>query len=144
VAVITHTPMSLISFAKKMAGRDTRKAQRQTTKATPADTTSVKSTATAASAITKAGALGLQPLITESSLAMQGNTQTVAFRVRPTANKQAIIAAVAERFGVEPVSVRTIHVAGKTRRRGRTVGTTAAWKKAYVTLPAGKTIDITA
>lgn len=136
--------MSLLSFAKKLAGREDRATKRQTAKKAPALATSEAPATPVLAGITTAGRLNLQPLITEDSIAMRGNTQTVAFRVTSTANKQAIALAVAERFGVTPTSVRTRQVAGKSRRRGTTIGTTAAWKKAYVTLPPGKTIDITA
>jgi len=135
--------MSLLSFAKKISGRTApaKGAKKPAKAASPA----AKETApVAALAATWAGQLNLQPLITEDSIVIKGNVQTVVFRVRPTAHKRAIAAAVQERFGVEPTSIRTIQVWGKTRRRGRTAGTTPAWKKAYVTLPAGATIDITA
>lgn len=125
--------MSLLSFAKKIAGRK------------PAVKKNLpnQEVTTAATGSVYTGGLGLVPLITEDSVVFHGDQQTVAFRVRPAATKQAIAASVRGRFGVDPVSVRILRVRGKARRRGQTSGASPAWKKAYVTLPAGKTIDVT-
>ena len=48
--------------------------------------------------------------------------------------KVEIAEAVAKLFGVEVAKVNTMNVRGRKRRMGRYVGTTAAWKKAVVTL----------
>lgn len=136
--------MSLLSFAKKVAGRTVTKPAAQ--KAKPPEVALVQAEQSAALAvvpIAQAGSLGMEPLITEDSIVMKGNVQTVAFRVRPAAQKRAIAAAVIERYSVTPTSVRTVNVRGKIRRRGRSEGMSNTWKKAYVSLPPGKTIDIT-
>lgn len=130
--------MSLLSFAKKIVGRQGKKGSQEISKKSGAATPVADSTGAAS---IHAGVLGLTPLITEDSVTLQGDRQTVAFRVRPSAHKGEIIAAVKSRFGAEPVSVRTLHVRGKLRRRGQSTGASNAWKKAYVTLPAGTTID---
>ena len=53
-----------------------------------------------------------------------------------------IAAAVEKLFGVEVAKVNTMNVRGHKRRMGRYEGTTAAWKKAVVTLTEkSKTID---
>ena len=39
-------------------------------------------------------------------------------------------------------AVNIIHVPGKVRRRGRSVGMTRSWKKAIVTLRAGQRLDL--
>lgn len=127
------TDMSLLSFAKKIAGR----------KPAVRKNLPKKEAAAAAAGVVYTGALGLVPLITEDSVVFHGDQQTVAFRVRPAATKRAIAAAVKGRFGTDPVSVRILRVRGKARRRGQTSGASPSWKKAYVTLPAGKTIDVT-
>lgn len=136
--------MSLLSFAKKISGREQKKAA-------PAKKASAKKPKVAAvepekiaTTIIHTGVIGLEPLITEDSVTQHGDRQTIAFRVRPDAHKGAIAAAVMHRFGVEPDSVRTLRVRGKRRRRGQTEGVSNIWKKAYVTLPPGKTIDVTA
>lgn len=83
----------------------------------------------------------VQPHVTEKAGRLQGMNQYV-FRVHPRAGKQEIAQAVQERFGVRPTRVNTVKIAGKTRRLGRTEGRVAGYKKAVVTLPEGKTIDI--
>lgn len=138
--------MSLLSFAKKIAGRQ-QAGKKTAVKVAPQSTKKEVAPAVVAAVepkIVHAGGLGLVPLITEESVVMHGDRQTIAFRVRPTATKPVIRAAVADRFGVEPVSVRILQVRGKARRRGKSSGFSPAWKKAYVTISAGKTIDITA
>jgi large subunit ribosomal protein L23 len=37
--------------------------------------------------------------------------------------------------------VRTVNVAGKVKRLGRTYGKRQNWKKAYITLQEGQTVD---
>ena len=66
----------------------------------------------------------------------------MAFRVRQSASKGQVAAAVHERYQIRPQSIRSLHVKPKHRRRGNTAGMTNAWKKVYVTLPPGKTIDL--
>ena len=90
-----------------------------------------------------ASRVDLHPIVTEKTIRVSGTSNTFAFRVRTTATKHEVIIAVLEKYGVKPASVRTLTASRKTRRRGRSVGTTSRWKKAYVTLPAGKTIDLT-
>ena len=67
------------------------------------------------------------------------------FYVDTNANKIQIKQAVEEKFGVTVESVNTINSPGKVKSRytkkGLQVGKTAAYKKAYVTLKEGDTID---
>ncbi|HZV49407.1 MAG TPA: 50S ribosomal protein L23 [Candidatus Dormibacteraeota bacterium] len=84
----------------------------------------------------------LGPVITERSYALfqQGR---YTFRVANDATKPEIARALEEHYkaqGVKVASVNTIHVRGKVRRtgRGRTTKRTPDWKKAVVTLSAGK------
>jgi large subunit ribosomal protein L23 len=42
---------------------------------------------------------------------------------------------------VKVAGVQVVNEPGKTRRFGRTVGRTQDWKKAYVSLEKGQTID---
>lgn len=86
----------------------------------------------------------LQPMVTEKSIGASAVSNTFVFRVKPSSTKHMIIDAVNEKYGVVPAAVRTMLVRPKTRRRGRTEGVTRLWKKAYVTLPKGKTIDLSA
>ena len=82
-----------------------------------------------------------RPHVTEkTSLGTQlGNTITLV--VDRDANKIEIKQAVETLFKVDVASVRTSVVAGKVKRVGRTLGKRQNWKKAYVTLKEGQTVD---
>ncbi len=83
-----------------------------------------------------------RPLITEKSMSL-GPVGKYAFEVDMNANKIEIGQAVEQIFSVKVVSVNTLHVKGKARRRGRiSHGMTPDWKKAYVTLAPGQRIEI--
>jgi large subunit ribosomal protein L23 len=83
----------------------------------------------------------LAPHVTEkTSLAMQNNNQ-YAFRVRREATKTDIRKAVELMFEVKVRGVQVVNEPGKLRRFGRKVGRTQDWKKAYVRLAEGQTID---
>ena len=64
------------------------------------------------------------------------------FEVNRKANKTQIRNAVEEIYGVKVHKVRTANRKGKHRRRGRTVGKTASWKKAVVFLEPDYHIDL--
>ncbi|NDE01438.1 MAG: 50S ribosomal protein L23 [Gammaproteobacteria bacterium] len=81
------------------------------------------------------------PHVTEkTALAMQ-NANQYAFRVRRDASKPDIKAAVELMFSVKVSDVQVVNEPGKTRRFGKTPGRTQDWKKAYVRLAPGQTID---
>jgi large subunit ribosomal protein L23 len=81
------------------------------------------------------------PHVTEkTSFAMQNHNQ-YTFRVKRTATKPDIKAAVELMFDVKVKGVQVVNEPGKTRRFGKTVGRTQDWKKAYVSLAEGQTID---
>ena len=75
----------------------------------------------------------ISPIITENSMDMASDKKYV-FKVAKDSNKTEIRKAVEEIFGVEVAKVNTVNVNGKTKRMGRTVGKTASYKKAIVTL----------
>ncbi len=78
----------------------------------------------------------LKPVITEKSMNSMADKK-YTFYVHTDANKAQIKEAVEKMFvGTKVASVNTINLDGKTRRRGRTVGKTAAKKKAIVQLTA--------
>jgi large subunit ribosomal protein L23 len=86
----------------------------------------------------------LRPVVSEKSTVL-GDQGKYVFEVAPTANKIQIKHAVEEAFAnkkIQVASVNILHVSGKIRRRGRTVGTTRSWKKAIVTLKAGQSLDL--
>ncbi len=83
-----------------------------------------------------------RPLITEKSTDLRDERNIIAFVVDPRANKIEVRRAVEAQFsGVRVAEVRIANMRGKVRRRGRFVGRTASWKKAYVRLAEGQ-IDL--
>ena len=83
----------------------------------------------------------VRPLITEKNTNLM-SLNKYCFEVDQKANKQQIKQAVEEVFNVAVVSVHTMNVRGKQRRRGQKLGYTADWKKAIVTLAEGNRIEL--
>jgi large subunit ribosomal protein L23 len=87
-----------------------------------------------------------KPIITEKSTALKEASNRYLFRVDLRANKRQIKQAVEELFNVKVRDVRTAVYRGKPatvmNRAGRFTGKRANWKKAYVTLAEGDTIDV--
>lgn len=83
----------------------------------------------------------VKPLITEkaSNLGVQNK---YVFEVSEGANKIEITKAVNEVYGIQPIAVNIVRVSGKKVRQGRITGKRKNWKKAIITLPQGKTINI--
>lgn len=137
--------MSILSFAKKIVPKKA-EAKKSVVKkpkaAVKAESMPAKETVMF-SAVSFASRIAMRPWLTEKGVKMQSQANTYAFRVLPQATKGQIASAVFELYKVKPAKVRTLKVRPKSRTRGRTSGWTNAWKKAYVTLPAGKTIDFT-
>ena len=76
----------------------------------------------------------VKPIITETSMDMAKDKRYV-FKVLKNASKTEIKYAVEEVFKVKVKAVNTMNVPGKRKRLGaRPQGSTAAWKKAIVTL----------
>jgi len=65
----------------------------------------------------------------------------VVLRVRRDATKSEIRQAVKLLFDVDVSSVQVVNVRGKTKRFGQTWGRRSDWKKAYVTLADGSSLD---
>jgi len=82
-----------------------------------------------------------RPLITEKTSLQKEIGQIVAFEVSIDANKIEIKQAVEKAFDVKVKNVNTSLVAGKVKRVGRQFGKRSNWKKAYVTLEDGSSID---
>lgn len=87
-----------------------------------------------------------KPVVTEKSNAMREAENRYVFRVEPSANKRQIKVAVEKLFNVKVTEVRTALYRGKKsvvmNRRGRFEGYQPNWKKAYVTLAEGESIEI--
>ncbi|MFA9489208.1 MULTISPECIES: 50S ribosomal protein L23 [unclassified Mannheimia] len=81
------------------------------------------------------------PHISEKATNNAEKGNTIVFKVALDANKVEIANAVEQLFEVKVDSVRTVVVKGKTKRRGAKVGRRSDWKKAYVTLQEGQSLD---
>ena len=84
----------------------------------------------------------VRPLVTEKSMAQLGNEQTYAFEVGLGANKIQIKRAIESFYGVRVERVRTLVIRGKVKRFGRRWSKRSNWKKAYVTLADGESLDL--
>ena len=84
----------------------------------------------------------VRPLVTEKSTTGLASERTHAFEVALDADKNRIKRAIEEFYGVKVDTVRTMVIRGKTKRFGRHFGKRKNWKKAYVTLAEGETINV--
>ena len=82
-------------------------------------------------------------LLTEKGTRLSEEENKYLFRVSMTANKIEIKRAVEELFSVRVMAVNTMRRKGKKKReRTANYGTTAAWKRAVVTLHADDSINL--
>ncbi len=88
----------------------------------------------------------IKPIVTEKSTKLADKRNTYSFVVDKGANKIEIRKAVEQMFNVGVESVNTIVVPGKPKARTTKTaivrGTKSSYKKAYVTLTQGETIDL--
>ncbi len=84
----------------------------------------------------------IRPIISEKADSMREGGGVYTFEVHPDANKIEVRKAVETIFQVEVTQVRTVIIRGKVKRVGRTAGKKKNWKKAYVTLKQGHSIDL--
>lgn len=83
----------------------------------------------------------IKPLITEKNSLLREEHNDYVFEVHPDANKGQIKSAVEELFVVKVEQVRTAIQRGKKRRVGQHTGRNKNFKKAFVTLQDGGSID---
>ena len=87
----------------------------------------------------------IKPIVTEKATKLSEKLNCYTFRVSPEANKYQIKDLVEKLYGVKVVRVNTAVVRGKNKSRwtksGLLRGKTAEWKKAFITLADGETID---
>lgn len=83
----------------------------------------------------------IRPLSTEKSLQLARH-DVYAFEVRPDATKITIKKAFANLYGTMPTGVRVANQQGKVVRFGRREGKRKDFKKAFIAVPKGTTIDI--
>ena len=81
------------------------------------------------------------PHISEKSARLGEHNQYV-FEV--AANKSHVKAAVEAMFNVKVVAVNLVNVKSKTKSFRSRAGSRKGWRKAYVRLSEGQTIDVTA
>jgi len=82
-------------------------------------------------------------LLTEKGSLLQELNNDYVFKVHKKANKRQIKDAIEKVFDVKVENVRTMNCLGKKKRKRRAdAGRTAHWKKAYVRLVEGDTIDL--
>lgn len=88
----------------------------------------------------------IKPVVTEKSTKLADKRNTYAFVVDKGANKIEIRKAVEQMFNVSVEAVNTMIIPGKPKARTTKTaivrGTKASYKKAYVTLTPGETIDL--
>lgn len=87
----------------------------------------------------------IQPIVTEKATKVSEKLGQYTFRVSPDANKHQIKDLVEKLYGVKVVAVNTSIVRSKNKSRwtksGLLRGKTAQWKKAYITVAEGQSID---
>ena len=82
----------------------------------------------------------IAPVITEKS-AHQAEQNVYTFKVASSANKIEIKKAIEAAFGVKVEKVNTLNTKAKSKRVGRYTGKTKTYKKSFVTLKDGETIE---
>jgi len=83
------------------------------------------------------------PHVSEKAARAGEKHNQYVFRVRRDATKPEIRKAVELMFSVEVEAVQVVNVMGKGKRFGAMMGRRSDWKKAYVSLKTGQTIDLT-
>jgi len=83
----------------------------------------------------------LAPVVSEKATIAAERRNQYAFRVVPDATKREIGRAVESLFQVEVDAVQVVNVKGKKKRFGQRLGRRKDWRKAYVRLKDGHSID---
>jgi large subunit ribosomal protein L23 len=85
----------------------------------------------------------IQPHVSEKAATVAEKANQYVFRVRDDASKAEVKQAVELMFEVKVEGVNLLNRPGKTRRFKNTAGKRSGFKKAYVRLQAGQSIDFT-
>ena len=83
------------------------------------------------------------PLVSEKTARIQEINQYV-FEVASTATKADVKSAVESLFNVKVEAVNVVNVKGKSKTFRNRAGRRGDWRKAYVRLAEGQTIDVMA
>ena len=79
--------------------------------------------------------------VTEKAANLAANLNQYTFEVAPNANRKEIAEAVEKLFNVKVINVNTLNQEGKVKRFRNRPGKRASFKKAFVKLAEGNTID---
>ena len=82
------------------------------------------------------------PRVSEKTARLQEVSNQYVFEVAKTATKVDIKAAVEQIFDVKVEAVNVVNVKGKTKSFKFRQGRRGDWRKAYVTLAEGQSIDV--
>lgn len=80
------------------------------------------------------------PHVTEKAANLAKNSQYV-FKVAKSANKIEIARAIEDYYRVNVVDVRTVNIPAKRKRRGRGIAVIPGYRKAFVKIKKGQTIE---
>lgn len=83
-----------------------------------------------------------RPVITEKTTLVKAANNQVVFEVFPSANKMEIKNAVEKIFDVKVEAVRVMNAPEKPSSKKKIEGKLPVWKKAYVSLAEGSSIEI--
>lgn len=81
------------------------------------------------------------PHVSEKAVMMSEEGGQHVFKVAKTATKREIKKAIESLLEVDVVSVRTVNVKGKVKNFGRRKGKRNDWKKAYIRLAEGQSLE---
>ncbi|MDO5626441.1 MAG: 50S ribosomal protein L23 [Pseudomonadota bacterium] len=84
------------------------------------------------------------PRVSEKTARLQEVSNQYVFEVATTATKADVKAAIEQIFDVKVESVNVVNVKGKAKAFRSRMGRRNDWRKAYVKLAEGQTIDVTA
>jgi large subunit ribosomal protein L23 len=84
----------------------------------------------------------LGPHLTEKATRLASEHKQYVFRVSDLADKHSIQKAVEVLFQVEVARVTLARMPGKTKRHGNRSGRRSGFKKAYVVLAPGQSLDL--
>lgn len=85
----------------------------------------------------------IRPVVTEKAFSLQSDG-VYTFVVERNATKQNIRGAVERQFGVHVEGVNVVDMPGKKRQRRNVIGHVPGYRKAFVRVRDGESIDITA
>ena len=83
------------------------------------------------------------PYLTEKVSTLMGESNQYAFKVDINATKLQIKKAIEGYFSVDVEDVNVLKVKGKTKRSRYRIRKKSDWKKAYVKLAQGQSIEVT-